>query len=39
LSRPRFSTVGEPTALQLKKQGFGYVVASLGELGGDILLT
>ncbi len=29
----------EPTALQLEKQGFGYVVASLGELGGTIPYT
>ena len=39
MSRPRFSTVGEPTALQLEKQGFGYVVASLGELGGEVPYT
>jgi len=29
----------EPTALQLEKQGFGYVVASLGELGGEVPYT
>ena len=29
----------EPNALQLEKQGFGYVVASLGELGGTIPYT
>ena len=34
-----FSTLGEPTALQLEKQGFGYVVASLGELGSEVPYT
>ena len=29
----------EPTALQLEKQGFGYVIASLGELGGEVPYT
>ena len=29
----------EPTALQLEKQDFGYVVASLGELGGEVPYT
>lgn len=29
----------EPTALQLEKQGFGYVVASLGKLGGEVPYT
>lgn len=29
----------EPTALQLEKQGYGYVVASLGELGGEVPYT
>ena len=29
----------EPTGLQLEKQGFGYVVASLGELGGEVPYT
>ena len=29
----------EPTALQLEKQGLGYVVASLGELGGEVPYT
>ena len=29
----------EPTALQIEKQGFGYVVASLGELGGEVPYT
>lgn len=29
----------EPTALQLEKQGYGYVVASLGKLGGEVPYT
>lgn len=29
----------EPSALQLEKQGYGYVVASLGELGGVVPYT
>jgi len=29
----------EPTGLQLEKQEFGYVVASLGELGGEVPYT
>ena len=29
----------EPTALQLEKQGSGFVVASLGELGGEVPYT
>ena len=29
----------EPTGLQLEKQGYGYVVASLGELGGEVPYT
>lgn len=29
----------EPQALQLEKQGYGYVVASLGELGGTVPYT
>ncbi len=29
----------EPTAMQIEKQGFGYVVASLGELGGEVPYT
>ncbi len=29
----------EPTALELEKQGYGYVVASLGELGGEVPYT
>ena len=29
----------EPSALSLEKQGLGYVVASLGELGGEVPYT
>ena len=29
----------EPTGLQLERQGYGYVVASLGELGGEVPYT
>lgn len=29
----------EPTGLQLEKQGYGYVVASLGKLGGEVPYT
>lgn len=29
----------EPTALQLEKQGVGYVVASIGKLGGTVPYT
>ena len=29
----------EPNALELEKEGYGYVVASLGELGGEIPYT
>lgn len=29
----------EPTGLQLEKQGYGYVIASLGELGGEVPYT
>lgn len=29
----------EPSALQLEKQGYGYVVASVGELGGTVPYT
>lgn len=29
----------EPTALQLEKEGYGYVVASLGKLGGEVPYT
>lgn len=34
-----YVTVFEPTGLQLEKQGYGYVVASLGELGGVVPYT
>ncbi len=29
----------EPTALELEKEGYGYVVASLGKLGGEVPYT
>lgn len=34
-----YVSVFEPTALQLEKQGIGYVVASIGELGGVVPYT
>jgi len=34
-----YVSVFEPTALQLEKQGVGYVVASVGELGGIVPYT
>lgn len=34
-----FVSLFEPNALQLEKQGYGYVVASLGELGGVVPYT
>ncbi len=34
-----YVTLFEPQALQLEKQGFGYVVASVGELGGIVPYT
>lgn len=34
-----FVNLFEPNALQLEKQGYGYVVASLGELGGVVPYT
>ena len=34
-----YVSVFEPTALQLEKQGYGYVVASVGELGGNVPYT
>ena len=34
-----YVSVFEPTALQLEKQGVGYVVASIGELGGNVPYT
>lgn len=34
-----FVTLFEPTATMLEKQGYGYVVASIGELGGVVPYT
>ncbi len=34
-----FVTAFEPTGLQLEKEGNGYVVASLGKLGGEVPYT
>ncbi len=34
-----FVTLFEPNALQIESQGFGYVVASIGELGGVVPYT
>lgn len=34
-----YVSVFEPTALQLEKQGAGYVVASVGDLGGTVPYT
>lgn len=34
-----FVSLFEPTALELEKQGYGYVVASIGELGGIVPYT
>jgi NitT/TauT family transport system substrate-binding protein len=34
-----FVTLFEPTALELEKNGYGYVVASVGELGGVVPYT
>lgn len=34
-----FVTLFEPNALQIEKQGYGYVVASVGELGGEVPYT
>lgn len=34
-----FVSLFEPNALQLEKQGYGYVVASLGKLGGEVPYT
>ncbi len=34
-----FVALFEPSALQLEKQGYGYVVASVGELGGIVPYT
>lgn len=34
-----FVSLFEPTALQIEKEGYGYVVASLGSLGGEVPYT
>ena len=34
-----FVTLFEPNALNLEKEGYGYVVASIGELGGEVPYT
>ena len=34
-----FVSLFEPTALEIEKVGYGYVVASLGELGGNVPYT
>lgn len=34
-----FVTLFEPTASQVEKEGFGYVVASVGKLGGNVPYT
>ena len=34
-----FVSLFEPTALEIEKNGYGYVVASLGELGGSVPYT
>ena len=34
-----FVSLFEPTALEVEKNGYGYVVASLGELGGSVPYT
>lgn len=34
-----FVTLFEPNALELEKEGYGYVVASIGELGGVVPYT
>ena len=34
-----FVSLFEPTALQMEQQGYGYVVASLGQLGGVVPYT
>lgn len=34
-----FVTLFEPNALDVERQGFGYVVASIGELGGTVPYT
>lgn len=34
-----FVTLFEPNALEIEKQGYGYVVASIGEMGGEVPYT
>lgn len=34
-----FVTLFEPNALDIEKKGYGYVVASIGELGGEVPYT
>ena len=34
-----YVTLFEPNALELEKEGYGYVVASIGELGGIVPYT
>lgn len=34
-----FVTLFEPTALNLEQEGYGYVVASIGEMGGEVPYT
>ena len=34
-----FVSLFEPNALKIEEQGYGYVVASLGELGGEVPYT
>ena len=34
-----FTTAFEPTGTQMEKEGTGYIVASVGELGGDVPYT
>ena len=34
-----FVTLFEPQALQVEQQGYGYVVASIGQLGGEVPYT
>ena len=34
-----YVTLFEPTASELEKEGYGYIVASIGELGGDVPYT
>ena len=38
-SDAEFVSLFEPNALEIEKQGYGYVVASLGELGGNVPYT